>query len=46
MVHNIGVSPNAINYKQEAKPEDRRVNIKRGTDLLKLIYQKQYPRLR
>jgi hypothetical protein len=46
VVHNIGVSPTAINYAAEEVPEDRRANVKRGTELLKLIYQKQYPRLR
>ena len=46
VVRNIGVSPTAIDYAAEAVPEDRRANVKRGTELLKLIYQKQYPRLR
>lgn len=46
VVHNIGVSPTAIKYAAEEVPEDRRANVKRGTELLKLIYQKQYPRLR
>lgn len=46
IVHNIGVAPNAIDYEKETAPEDRRANIARGRELLQLIYQKQYPRLR
>jgi 4-carboxymuconolactone decarboxylase len=46
VVHNIGVSAKAINAQREKEAEDRRTNIKKGTALLQLIYQKQYAPLR